>query len=75
MDILLVSDKAVSNWKYILQVGRIWSVAGMVVLPLLYFLLTVFLSDIVGRPGEYVLIVVWIIGLFAPVHVVAKKYE
>ena len=49
-----------SNWKYILQVGRIWSVACMVVLPLLYFLLKVFLSDIMGRTGEYILIAIWV---------------
>ncbi len=64
-----------SNWKYILQVGRIWSVACMVILPLLYFLLKVFLSDVVGRTGEYVLIAIWVAGLFVPLHVVAKKYE
>ena len=51
------------------------SVASMIVLTLLYFLLKVFLSDIVGRTGEYVLIAVWLIGLFVPMHVVAKKYE
>lgn len=64
-----------SNWKYILQVGRIWSVVCMVVLPLLYFLLKVFLSDIAGRTGEYALIIICIAGLFVPMHVVAKKYE
>ncbi len=64
-----------SNWKYILQVGRIWSVACMVVLPLLYFLVEIFLSDIVGRTGEYALIIICIAGLFVPMHVVAKKYE
>ena len=64
-----------SNWKYILQVGRIWSVACMVILPLLYFGLKVFLSDVVGRTGEYVLIAIWVAGLFVPLHVVAKKYE
>ena len=64
-----------SNWKYILQVGRIWSVVCMVVLPLLYFLLKVFLSDIAGRTGEYALLIICIVGLFVPMHVVAKKYE
>lgn len=64
-----------SNWKYILQVGRIWSVTCMGVLPLLYFLLKVFLSDIVGRTGECALIIICIAGLFVPMHVVAKKYE
>ena len=64
-----------SNWKYILQVGRIWSVACIVILPLLYFGLKVFLSDAVGRTGEYVLIAIWVAGLFVPLHVVAKKYE
>lgn len=64
-----------SNWKYILQVGRIWSIACMVVLPLLYFLFEVFLSDTVGRTGEYALIIICIAGLFVPMHVVAKKYE
>lgn len=33
------------------------------------------LSDVVGRTGEYVLIAIWIAGLFVPMHVVAKKYE
>ena len=64
-----------SNWKYILQVGRIWSVACMVILPLLYFGLKVFLSDAVGRTGEYALLIICIVGLFVPMHVVAKKYE
>lgn len=64
-----------SNWKYILQVGRIWSVACMVILPLLYFGLKVFLSDVVGRTGEYALIAIWVAGLFVPLHVVAIKYE
>lgn len=47
----------------------------MITLPLLYFLLKVFLSDIVGRTGEYVLIAVLVAGLFVLMHVVAKKYE
>ena len=64
-----------SNWKYILQVGRIWSIACMVVLPLLYLLYEIFLSDTVGRTGEYALIIICIAGLFVPMHVVAKKYE
>lgn len=64
-----------SNWKYILQVGRIWSVVCMIALPLLYFLFKLYLSDIVGRTGEYVLIAVLVAGLFIPMHVVAKKYE
>lgn len=32
-------------------------------------------SDIVGRAGEYALIIICIAGLFVPMHVVAKKYE
>lgn len=64
-----------SNWKYILQVGRIWSVVGMIVMPLLYFLLKAALSDLIGIAGEYVLIALWLAGLFVPIHVVAKKYE
>lgn len=62
-----------SNWKYILQVGRIWSVVCMIALPLLYFLFKLYLSDIVGRTGEYVLIAVLVAGLFIPMHVVAKN--
>ena len=45
-----------------------------------YFAVTVFpvksiLSDVEGRTGEYVLIAIWVAGLFVPLHVVAKKYE
>ena len=35
----------------------------------------VFLSDIAGRTGEYALLIICIVGLFVPMHVVAKKYE
>lgn len=63
-----------SNWKYILQVGRIWSVVSMIIMPLIYFLFKMFISDMAGIMGEKVLIVLWIIGLFVPIHAVAKKH-
>lgn len=64
-----------SNWKYILQVGRIWSAASMVGMPLMYLVLKMLFADIAEAVVENILNVFWMIGLFVPIHAAAKKYE
>lgn len=64
------------NWKHILRVGRIWSMATMVGAPLLCLVLNLLFDDMNAMMISYVLTMILILGgLFIPMCVVAKKYE
>ena len=66
-----------SNWKYIIRVGRIWSMAVLVGFPLLGLILNGILSNdtlilgIISTIG----LTIGLGGLFVPMYIVAKKYE
>lgn len=60
-----------SNWPYILKTGRIWCAAGVILLPILAAL-----ADVLGvEEGRYIILVLYLGGLFIPMTAVAKKYE
>lgn len=64
------------NWKHILQVGRIWSLASMVGAPLLCLVLNLLFDDISAMIISFVLTMILTLGgLCIPMCYVAKKYE
>lgn len=66
-----------SNWKYIVRVGRIWTMAVLLGFPLLGLILNRVLSDdtIILAVISAIGLTVGLGGLFIPMYVVAKKYE
>ena len=63
------------NWRYVVEVGRIWSCAVMMLTPSISLLIDrVFPKYWAGAISLAVLIAV-LGGLFIPMYVVAKKYE
>lgn len=64
------------NWKYILQVGRIWSMASLVVAPLLCLVVNLIFKERTETVVLSMLMLFLILGgLFIPMCVVARKYE
>lgn len=66
-----------SNWKYIVQAGRIWSMAVLAGFPLLGLILNAILSNDILISGVISIIgfILGLGGLFIPMYVAAKKYE
>lgn len=64
-----------SNWPYIVRAGRIWSVCSATILPMLYLLINWLDSDGWNLTGRYILLVLFLGGLFTPIYIVGKKYE
>lgn len=65
-----------SNWKHILQVGRIWSMTSMVGVPLICLTSYWVLGYDVAWKLTFALVMTLLLGgLFVPMYVVAKKYE
>ena len=64
-----------SNWPYIVRTGRIWSVSSMVFLPVLNLAGTCLFPSVWGAAGPFVLLLLFLGGLFIPIYVVGKKYE
>lgn len=64
-----------SNLPHILRVGRIWSMAGLVATPLLYFLISLLLPGLFFAYGMMIVTGVSLAGLFIPLYIVGKKYE
>lgn len=63
------------NWPHIVTVGRIWSCATTVGIPLLTLLAHLMRIDRQMRIVPAVLTVVSILGLFVSIYAVGKKYE
>ncbi|MBQ7943219.1 MAG: helix-turn-helix transcriptional regulator [Lachnospiraceae bacterium] len=64
-----------NNWPHIIRVGRIWSVATMDILPILYLCLSLVFSKIWNMEWMAVLITPVVAGLFIPMYIVGKKFE
>ena len=65
-----------SNWKHILQVGRIWSMLVIVCSPMICLLANLFLEYELAMMVSFILILTLTLGgLFIPIYAVANKYE
>lgn len=65
-----------SNWPYIVRVIRLWSLALLVLFPLLCLIAFPFLSGLAGNMiFLYITLGVTLGGLFVPVYIVAAKYK
>lgn len=58
------------NWPHIVRVGQLWSTSGLVISPVIFFLLVWLIPQ-----ACYILLVLLLFGLFIPLVLVAKKYE
>ncbi len=65
------------NWPYIVRVGRVWSMTGLLAYPALYGICLRFLPEAVihSQPTQMVLLVVLLMSLFLPLYVVGIKFE
>jgi len=64
-----------NNWPYIVKALKGWSVAGMVLFPIVYVLLNDWLST-VGPFSSLIVVLVFVLGgLFIPIYVLGRKYE
>lgn len=65
-----------SNWKHILQVGRIWSMAVIVCSPIICLISNLCFEYEMAMIVSLTLILTLTLGgLFIPIYVVAKRYE
>lgn len=64
-----------SNWPHIVRVGRIWSAAGLILLPVLYLMMKCLVPELCDGAGRFLLLAVFLGGLFLPVYAVGRKYE
>lgn len=64
-----------SNWPHILRAGRWWSILGAVLPPLLDIAGTVWFPAVWRPAGLWVLLALFLGGLFVPIYAAAKRYE
>lgn len=64
-----------SNWPFIVRTGRIWSAVSMISLPVLTLAGTGFFLSFWSTAGRFILLLMFLGGLFIPVYVAGKKYE
>lgn len=65
-----------SNWKHILQTGRIWSMVSMVGGPLIGLISNLLFEYTLAWKISFALVMTLLLGgLFIPMYIVAKKYE
>ena len=65
-----------SNWPHIVGVGRIWTLASMAGLPLIFLLLSAFVPRLLNTNAVWAaLLILYLGGLFIPMFIVGKKYE
>ena len=63
------------NWPHIVRAGQLWAMIGLVASPLIYFVMTKFLSAIWDAAAVYIILTLVLGGLFVPMTVAARKYE
>lgn len=63
------------NWPHMLRAMRIWSVVGAVGTPLLDLAMGWLWPEVWTSAGRWVLLALFLGGLFLPLYVSAKKYE
>ena len=64
-----------SNWPHILNTGRIWCMAGAVVLPVAEYILWVIFERELWVVTRLLVPLVSLLGMFIPMYVFGKKYE
>ena len=64
-----------SNWSHILNTGRIWCMAGAVVLPVAEYILWVIFERELWVVTRLLVPLVSLLGMFIPMYVFGKKYE
>ena len=63
------------NWPYIVRVGQLWAMIGLVVSPAFFFVMTKFLPAVWDAAAVYIILIFVLGGLFIPLTTVARKYE
>lgn len=64
-----------NNWPYIILGVRLWSMVGLIVMPLLYYAGSVLIPGQWSLTGRYILLIISLSGLFIPCYVLGRKYE
>lgn len=64
-----------SNWPHIVRVGKIWSAVSLILLPVFYLMMKCLAPELWGGAGRFLLLAVFLGGLFLPVYAVGRKYE
>lgn len=64
-----------SNWPYIVRIGRVWSLASAMLLPVFSLGIDLWLPQIGGTTGRLALLILYMGSLFIPLVIAAKKYE
>ena len=64
-----------SNWPHVLQAIRCWATISMAGYPILCFLTATLLTGELWRIGSYVILILYLAGLFIPVYYVGRKYQ
>lgn len=64
-----------SNWPHVIHALRIWTLASLISYPLLTILMKALLPDSMVYIGVYILLALYLMGLFIPIYVVGRKYE
>lgn len=64
-----------SNWPHILNVGRVWSCAGAVLLPVTGFILWHLYGGELWGVTRLIVALAFVLGIFIPLYIFGKKYE
>lgn len=64
-----------SNWPYILRVGQLWCMIGLVASPLLFFVMRTFFPGLWHTAWTFLILLTALGGLFLPIVIVGRKYE
>lgn len=64
-----------TNWPYIVRAVQLWAMIGLVVSPALFFLMRTCLGKFWNVASVYLILILTLGGLFAPMYIVGRKYE
>lgn len=64
-----------SNWSHIVEIFRICMCLFMIIFPIISFIMGNTILNIWITVGNYLLLIIFLCGLFIPVYLVGKKYE
>lgn len=64
-----------SNWLHIVKAVRIFVCFSMIIFPIFNFTIGNIGLELWGNIGNYILLAIFLCGLFIPIYVVGKKYE
>lgn len=63
------------NWPHIVRAAQLWAMIGLIVSPLVYFVMRTFLPRVWEVGSVYIILALVLGGLFIPMTVAARKYE